>query len=170
VRAATRADLEAISKLAGELVRQHYRFDPERFLLVDNVEEGYAWWFGRELRNRQAVLLVACCGGEVAGYAYGRMEERNWNALLEACGALHDVYVDRRFRRRGVATQLLQRMLDELEGRGAPRVVLYSAVANKGAHRLFGSLGFRRTMVEMTRERGARRPGKKGSAPKAGTK
>ena len=35
---------------------------------------------------------------------------------------------------------------------GAPRVVLWTADKNQGAQRLFTRLGFRRTMIEMTRE------------------
>lgn len=41
-----------------------------------------------------------------------------------------------------------------LETRGAPRVVLLSAARNESAQRLFERLGFRHTMVEMTREAG----------------
>ena len=40
----------------------------------------------------------------------------------------------------------------ELERRGAPRILLATAVENEPAQRLFASLGFRTTMVEMTRE------------------
>ena len=35
---------------------------------------------------------------------------------------------------------------------GVPRVLLWSAAPNENAQRLFERLGFRRTMVEMTRE------------------
>jgi ribosomal protein S18 acetylase RimI-like enzyme len=38
------------------------------------------------------------------------------------------------------------------QDRGAPRVVLGTAEQNEPAQRLFERLGFRRTMVEMTRE------------------
>jgi RimJ/RimL family protein N-acetyltransferase len=39
-----------------------------------------------------------------------------------------------------------------LREHGAPRVVLGTAEQNAGAQRLFAKLGFRRTMIEMTRE------------------
>jgi len=42
-----------------------------------------------------------------------------------------------------------------LEARGAPRVVLSTAAGNEAAQRLFAGAGFRRTMVEMTRETSA---------------
>ena len=43
-------------------------------------------------------------------------------------------------------------MFAELASRGAPRVVLSTAFRNEAAQRLFERMGFRRTMVEMTRE------------------
>jgi RimJ/RimL family protein N-acetyltransferase len=39
-----------------------------------------------------------------------------------------------------------------LAARGAPRVVLMTAERNETAQRLFARAGFRRTMIEMTRE------------------
>jgi ribosomal protein S18 acetylase RimI-like enzyme len=154
VRPAERADLPATARLAAKLVRYHHDLDPLRYLLEEPLEEGYAWWFGRELGNKSAVILVAARGDAIVGYAYGRMEERNWNDLLDACGKLHDVYVEEAFRKQGVAEALMRGVIERLEGMGAPRVVLLSAWSNEGAQRLFERLGFRRTMVEMTRERG----------------
>jgi ribosomal protein S18 acetylase RimI-like enzyme len=47
---------------------------------------------------------------------------------------------------------LLDATLAALEARGAPRVVLSTAERNATAQRLFARAGFRRTMIEMTRE------------------
>jgi RimJ/RimL family protein N-acetyltransferase len=51
-----------------------------------------------------------------------------------------------------VATALMDAAMAWLKKQGAPRVVLATAEQNEGAQRLFARLGFRRTMVEMTRE------------------
>lgn len=149
---ATERDLPAIARLAGVLVRQHYGFDAKRFLFIDDPESGYAWWFAKELRNKQALILCAKLSGKVVGYAYARKEPRDWNALLDAHAALHDILVDESARRRGVGRQLLEGVLAAMKARGAPRVVLHTAVQNESAHRLFEALGFRRTMLEMTCE------------------
>jgi ribosomal protein S18 acetylase RimI-like enzyme len=154
VRPAEPGDLPAVSRLAGALVRMHHAVDPQRFLLVDNVEDGYAWWLSRQLQNKKAVVLVAVEGAAVVGYAYGTIEERDWNMLLDAHGAVQDILVAEPARRRGVGGQLLDAMLRELEGKGVPRVVLSTMVGNESAQRLFRSRGFRPTMLEMTRERG----------------
>ncbi len=154
IRPATHDDLPSVAVLAGKLVRLHHAFDPLRYFVADDVEGAYRDWFGKELGRAGVVLLVAETRGEVVGYVYGRMEGRDWNQLLDACGAIHDVWVEEHARRGGVARLLIGAAVDELESKGAPRVVLHTAVQNTAAQQLFEQLGFRRTMIEMTRERG----------------
>jgi len=152
VRPAAAADLPRMAQLAAELVRMHHAADPSRFLLVDRVEEGYAWWFGRELAREGAVLLVASEGDLVVGYAYGALGERDWNLLLDEHGAVHDLFVDSAHRGAGVGGKLLDAIVTELERLGAPRIVLSTMVGNETAQRLFARHGFRPTMLEMTRD------------------
>jgi ribosomal protein S18 acetylase RimI-like enzyme len=152
IRKATLRDLPKIAALAGKLVRQHYEFDAKRFLFIENPESGYEWWFGKELLNKKALILCAKLDGKVVGYAYARLEPKDWNALLDAHAALHDILVDESARRQGIGKKLLDRVFEEMRERGAPRVVLHTAVQNKAAHKLFESMGFRKTMLEMTCE------------------
>jgi ribosomal protein S18 acetylase RimI-like enzyme len=149
---ASARDLPEIATLAGQLVRQHYGVDAKRFLLVDNPEAGYAWWFEKELRNPRAMIWCAKLDRAIVGYAYARIEERDWNALLDEHGALHDILVDPAARGQGIGKQLLLAILAELRRRGAPRVVLHTATQNLSAQRLFSAVGFRQTMLEMTCE------------------
>src|SRR5919205_660987 len=95
IRPARTADLPKVAALAGELVRMHHAKDPQRFFLPDEVEAGYEWWFGREMKRDKAVILVAARGEEILGYAYGTCEERDWNMLLDEHGAIHDILVAR---------------------------------------------------------------------------
>lgn len=152
LREARLEDLPALARLAGDLVRMHHGLDERRFFLPDNVDGGYAWWFGKELGRKEVVLVVAERAGAIVGYAYGRIEERDWNQLLDACGALHDIWVEEGERRRGVASALLERTVAALVAKEAPRVVLHAAAKNVAAQALFARHGFRPTMVEMTRE------------------
>lgn len=153
LRRATREDLPAIAVLAARLVRQHHAFDPRRFMLFpEPIEAGYGRFFASQLDAPGTVILVACRGDAVVGYAFGALEERDWNALRDACGALHDVYVDEGARGLGAGRALVEAMLRALKDLGAPRVVLMTATQNEAAQQLFERLGFRRTMVELTRE------------------
>jgi ribosomal protein S18 acetylase RimI-like enzyme len=152
IRPAREVDLPRVAELAAQLVRMHHDADPSRFLLVDRVEEGYAWWLARELARSQAVVLVASEDERIVGYAYGTLEDRDWNLLLDAHGAIHDVLVTEEVRRRGVGRKLVEALLLALEKLGAPRVVLSTMVQNEAAQRLFRQIGFRPTMLEMTRD------------------
>lgn len=155
VRRALASDIPAAAEQAGRLARLHHDTDPERFFLPERVVEGYTWWFERVVENPEAALLVAKVGGAAAGYAYGALEERDWNLLLDAHGAIHDVFVADDHRRQGIGEALLKAMIAELEGLGAERIVLSTMPTNLPAQRLFGRFGFRVTFLEMTRNRPA---------------
>jgi len=154
IRRATRSDLSALGRMGAMLMRTHYAFDQKRFLEPgDNADEGYAWFLGEQLNDDvNAIVLVAEVQGEVIGYVYAALEPISWKELRDACGFIHDILVEERGRGHGVATMLMNAAMTWLKQQGAPRVVLGTAEQNEGAQRLFARLGFRRTMVEMTRE------------------
>jgi ribosomal protein S18 acetylase RimI-like enzyme len=153
VRRATNADLPALGALGALLMRTHYAFDSRRFMAPgDDAEEGYAWFLGTQLQEEDVVVFVAERAGEVIGYVYAGIEPLSWKELRDGCGFIHDVVVHERGRGIGVATRLIEAAVEWLAGRGMPRVMLWTAAPNAAAQRLFERLGFRRTMIEMTRE------------------
>jgi ribosomal protein S18 acetylase RimI-like enzyme len=164
IRDARPEDVPAAARLAAELVRLHHRFDPLRFMRVEPLEEGYARYLRGLVGGRDTLFLVAASGDGVVGYALAGLEGRDWMDLRDACGKLYDLYVDPRARRSGIATLLAEAAIARLEALGVPRVVLMTAAANAPAQRLFERLGFRPTMIEMTREApGGASPGSPGS-------
>lgn len=156
VRRLLPADLPAAAKLAARLVRLHHEYDPLRFMSIEPLEAGYERFLRSQIDREGVVLLVAVAsrGGEdiVVGYLLGSLEDRNWSDLRDACGKIHDIYVDETVRRQDVATRLVEDALGALRDLGAPRVLLMTAWQNEPARRLFARLGFRPTMIEMTRE------------------
>jgi ribosomal protein S18 acetylase RimI-like enzyme len=153
IRRATDADVPALGRLGASLLRLHYTYDPQRFMAPrGDPEEGYAWFLGSQLREDDAVIFVAERKGDIVGYVYGGLEPLSWKELREAAGFIHDVVVDDAHRRGGVASALLDAASAWLKSRGAPRVMLWTAERNHAAQRLFEQAGFRRTMIEMTRE------------------
>jgi ribosomal protein S18 acetylase RimI-like enzyme len=152
VRPAEARDLPAIAELAGKLVRQHFAFDAQRFMLIPNVEAGYARFFNGQLASPETLILSAELDGAVVGYAYARLEPKDWNNLLDAHGALHDIFVAESARRQGVARRLVEAVREQLKAKGAPRMVLHTASKNHSARAFFAALGFRETMLELTSE------------------
>lgn len=155
IRRATPADLDAVGRLGAALLRAHHQFDPDRFMAPGiDAEAGYAWFLGTQLDEPDALVLVADDEGQVVGYVYAGIEPRSWKELREEAGFIHDVLVHEGRRGAGLAQALVDAAITWCRDRGAPRVVLWTADRNADAQRLFRRLGFRATMIEMTRELG----------------
>ena len=153
IRDAAPADIPAIGRLGALLVRTHHDFDPRRFIAATSrTEHAYGSFLGTQLDEPNIVIHVAEQGGEVVGYTYAGVEGNDYMSLRGPAGVLYDIVVDPAHRRQGVGRMLLDATLAALKARGAPRVVLSTAERNSDAQRLFDRAGFRRTMIEMTRE------------------
>jgi ribosomal protein S18 acetylase RimI-like enzyme len=153
IRRATSADLPSIGRLGALLVRMHHDFDPQRFIAATpQTEHGYAWYLETQLDEPNTMVLVAERGGDVVGYTYAGVEAHDYMALRGPAGVFYDIIVDPAHRGCGVGRMLLDATVAALATRGAPRVVLSTAERNSAAQRLFARMGFRRTMIEMTRE------------------
>jgi ribosomal protein S18 acetylase RimI-like enzyme len=153
VRPAREADLAAVGRLGALLIRTHHDFDPLRFIAPSpRSDRGYAGYLRSQLASPDVIVLVAERDGEILGYTYAGLEDYDYMALRGPAGALYDIVVDPAHRRHGLGRMLLDATLAALAARGAPRVVLSTAEQNVAAQRLFANAGFRRTMIEMTRE------------------
>ena len=153
IRPAISSDIDTIGQLGALLVREHHEFDPQRFLpATSGTAKGYGSFLGSQLREPNIIVLVAEREGAVAGYTYSGLEGIDYMSLRGPAGVLYDIVVDPEHRRQGIGRILLDATLNALKAKGAPRVVLSTAERNADAQRLFDRAGFRRTMIEMTRE------------------
>jgi ribosomal protein S18 acetylase RimI-like enzyme len=153
VRTATPADLPALGRLGALLVRAHHDFDAKRFIpATSETEAGYSWFLGTQLEKPNVAVLVAEENGEVVGYSYCGVEGRDYMSLRGPAGILYDVVVDPGRRNHGVGRRLVEAALGFLKNHGSTQVVLSTATHNDAAQHLFESVGFRRTMIEMTTE------------------
>ena len=159
LRLAVPEDSAELGRLAYQLVKLHHDFDPLRFIKIDDPNApGYGRFLSSRANDPNAIVLVATVRDDVAekivGYTYATLEGKDWNDLRDAVGALNDILVAPEWRQKGIAKKLALETFSRLEALGAPRIVLKTAAKNLTAQRFFHSLGFRDTMIEMTRERG----------------
>jgi ribosomal protein S18 acetylase RimI-like enzyme len=153
IRPAVPADLPVLGQLGALLVRTHHDFDPQRFIAATpKTESGYASFLGTQLGKANVVVLVAEQGGTQLAYSYASVEGFDYMSLRGPAGVLNDIVVEPAHRGRGIGSLLLDATIHALQAQGAPRVVLSTAERNESAQRLFARAGFRRTMIEMTRE------------------
>src|SRR5690349_3308258 len=153
VRPAGPADEQAMGRLGSMLVEEHHDFDPLRFIApAPELPQRYGQFLVSQAARAEMIVLVAEREGELVGYAFGGMEGNDYMALRGPAGVLYDLVVDPVHRRQGIGTALMHQALAALKQLGAPRVLLFTAEKNHGAQAMFAGVGFRRTMIEMTRE------------------
>ena len=153
IRRALRCDLPRLGTLGALLVQAHHDLDPRRFLAPSRrTPADYESFLSTKLEDGDATVLVAEVHAEVVGYLYAAVQGYDYMSLRGPAGVLHDLVVFPEYRGRGIGGLLVNAALAYLKARGAPRVVLSTADGNQAAQRLFARIGFRRTMVEMTRE------------------
>ncbi|HEY2956336.1 MAG TPA: GNAT family N-acetyltransferase [Candidatus Eisenbacteria bacterium] len=150
IRPATAADQEALGRYGGALMRQHHAADSRRFIQVEHPEAGYGRYLVSQLSNPDSLVLVAERSGKVVGYVYADIESTSWKDLRGPCGFVHDVYVDASARGQGAGRELMRAAIDWIRSKGRTQVVLWTKTKNDHAQHLFGALGFRFTMMEMT--------------------
>lgn len=154
VRRATANDQEPLGRFGAALVRQHYAADPGRFIRIEHAEQGYGRFLVSQLSKPTSLVAVAERDRAVVGYVYADIEPTNWMELRGPCGVVQDVYVDEAARNLGAGRALMRAAIDWIRAQDRSLVVLRTKTGNQHAQRLFASLGFRPTMLEMTLDDG----------------
>ncbi len=153
IRPAALADTPALGRLGALLVEVHHRFDPDRFIAPEPGMAGeYGGFLASQIGQEGMVVLVAEDAGAVIGYTYAGLEGSDWLTLRGPAGVIYDLMVDPEHRRQGVGRRLLEETIATLKRLGAPQVQLSTAEPNATAQQLFASMGFRPTLIEMTRQ------------------
>jgi ribosomal protein S18 acetylase RimI-like enzyme len=142
IRRAQAADVGAFARLHGEVQELHVAARPDQFYAAEPpaLEARFRELFG----SRDAKIWVAELDGGVVGYvvalhqrrpAFTAMPAREWCEIDQiAVAATH--------RRRGVATALMQAVVDDAHLSGLPNIELNSWSFNQDAHEAFRAFGF----------------------------
>ncbi len=126
VRPFREEDVPALVRILNEAFAEYEWFTP-------TTPEAYL----RRVRDLRPVLLVAEAGGEVAGFAEGRVKRMLDGSLT---GYVDTIAVAPAHRGKGLGKALLARLINELRAAGAARAMLDAAPAAIG---FYARLGFR---------------------------
>lgn len=133
VRPATEADLPAINRIHNpEILHGTATWDVEPW----TIEQRREWFAGHDAMNP---VLVAEHAGEVIGFAYVTLvsTKKGWRFTRE-----DTIYIDERFRGRGVGDRLLGALLDCLRALGVRLVIASITSTNQASIRLHTRYGF----------------------------
>ena len=134
VREAEDGDLEAVRRIYNDAVAHTTAIWNE--VQVD-LDDRRRWAAAR--RALGYPVLVAIVDGEVAGYgSFG--DFRAFDGYRHTCE--HSVYVDGRFRRRGIARALVEALVERARGLGKHAMIAGIEAGNAASIALHAGLGF----------------------------
>jgi GNAT superfamily N-acetyltransferase len=150
IRTANEADTDTIASMLGPLVAQHVAYDRARFVTPADIVSVCAGWLRRAETEDAVLFLLAHSVERAHGYVIAETfpaEPESWSGPH---AIIHDLYVDPRERRSGVAHELVNAVCEWARGRGIVQVRAGVAAANRLAQQFFEIEGFRATIMEMT--------------------
>lgn len=141
LRAAKEKDLEQLNQMMFELHSEHHRDCPEHFKTAEEIEQEKS--IARYLDNPECLVYVATDGDRVCGFISGHFCELISSVSKPIqMGNVDELYVFPEYRRKGVAKQLVQKMLDNFDDYGVAQVFVEVWHFNNAAQTFYQDLGF----------------------------
>ncbi|MDQ7828176.1 MAG: GNAT family N-acetyltransferase [Armatimonadota bacterium] len=145
------ADLPTLLELWGDLAAFHAGLDPA-FAPAPHWRSAYEAYLLDLMHRDDARVLVARVAGTVVAFAVGRLTTLPPFFADRRRGYIQDVVTHPRYRRRGIATRLVEHLLAWMAEEGIATVELTVAVGNPEAMRFWERLGFRVYMHQARRQ------------------
>jgi ribosomal protein S18 acetylase RimI-like enzyme len=142
-RSATRADLPSIVRLLAE-----DELGSRREKYEDPLPEPYYEAFEQITGDPNHQLIVAELDGEVIGTLHLMfLPSISFQGGLRA--QVESVHVDKKCRKMGIGSRMMEWTIDRARERGAHHVQLTSHLSRKDAHRFYEKLGFKGSHLGM---------------------
>jgi ribosomal protein S18 acetylase RimI-like enzyme len=136
-------DIEEIVNLGYELALFEKQFEP---LLVVNesTKQKSRSRYLKQLKDKNANFFIAKSDGDIVGYIYGFLKKYPTH-LNESgnLGYLEAIYVDEKFRDKGIAKKLASMILTWFQGRGVKTVELGVYSENSISIQMWEKFGFK---------------------------
>lgn len=104
--------------------------------------------FDRTLSSKEDNLIFAEFNDVVIGYLHGKLKQNYWSSG----GSIEYLFVFKKFRRRGIATKLINEFVSLMKKKNFVKVTLMVNLKNKNAEKLYKKLGFEITNYVMRKK------------------
>jgi GNAT superfamily N-acetyltransferase len=141
IRPCTEADIDTVLELQRQWAEESITYG-----YVPGTHESLVAHLGQ-------YFLLAEYDEQVVGYAYGTVRRSEGSAVIPANEAyleIEEIYVDGAFRKRGIGSDLLDRLMITARSNGVARFLLYSASKDlDGILTFYRAHGFRSWYVQL---------------------
>ncbi len=152
VRPATPADVPNILPMVRSICAMHAQMDPQRYDFLPDIVDRYAHWLPTRAADPRSVLLVGEENEQaatLAGFLVATIEPNIPIYHTREFAFIHDVWVEPRARRSGLASLLVDAAVARFRTLGVAQVRLETAAHNDAARALFERRGFRVSTIDM---------------------
>jgi ribosomal protein S18 acetylase RimI-like enzyme len=127
-----------------EMAKRHFSDLNPEFVPARDWQSSYL----KKIRgNRDCCLRWIVIGDERAGFILTGIEEHRF--LPRKTGVIYELYIDPKFRRRGLARRCASEAIRELWSMGPSKIQLEVTAGNVAATELWASLGFKKVSERM---------------------
>ncbi|MBW2989401.1 GNAT family N-acetyltransferase [Candidatus Woesearchaeota archaeon] len=155
IRKAEKRDLKDILRLKLKLKKQDLEID--RYLKDPHeTKELYKRYLIRDLsrQGQDRILFVAVMNNKVVGYVRGTLTRTLHVLNVRLRGTIDNLYVEKRYRGKGFAGQLVNELIGWFREKGVDVMTLHVYPSNSKAISLYRSFGFEEYTLNMSRKTG----------------
>lgn len=141
IRKAQLHDIEQLTDYGVILLKQHSDLDPY-FTPIKTVGKVYRKFLEGYLDSKDKLFLVAESNGIIIGYAVGGIQTRSPIFKVSEIGYINDVFVEKEFRKLGIAKGFLKELKKWFEGKNIQYIELSVHARNEIGKKTWTKFGF----------------------------
>ena len=145
---ATTDNIPEIVELWKELSDHHSKIDPF-FTRREDGHVNFTSFLTGLLKAQDARIFIAIDGPEIIGYIIAKIEAYPPVYLLKTYGAIYDILVTSKYRRKGIGSKLFQAALIWFQSLGIQRIELSIVPQNIESSSFWKKLGFQDYMHKL---------------------
>ncbi len=146
---ATMHDLPRVLDLWEKLMRLTAQYN-ERYKLSPDARRRQEIYFRGYFENSTAAILVARADGIVAAFCNIYVTRPSAVFDQQNLGVIENIYVDKNYRRRGIAGNLVDRSHEYLNNHLADEVFVNVVLANKVSEKFWRAMGYQTQKKSMS--------------------
>lgn len=136
-------DFNDIIRLNTELFKNEYRrFDKTLNLKWTRSKSGKNY-FKEQITKKDSLCLVIESKKRIVGYLCGGLSIRAFYREKARCAELENMFVDKRFRNKGLGVKLVHRFINWCKQKNVNYISVTASVKNKQASKFYINLGFK---------------------------
>ncbi len=151
IRKANDADLKVVQDLNYKLFLWDFDRDPTLNINWPHEEPGRSY-FVRRISGEHGVCFVAEYDGKLIGYAAGSVEKEISPIATILRGELENIYVEEKFRSKGVGKLLTNALVDWCQQQGAQAMTVSAYFYNEAAVEFYKACGFKPLELKLEKD------------------